>query len=364
MTRLKFLKTSVSAIVATAGLATGALAQDDPLSISYVVALTTVEWTNEIKAGAEAAAKDLDFPVTLKFSGPSSFDPGRQASIFMNEVQTSPDAIVITNVAAPLFIQPVLSAQENGQMVTWSNTAPSSEFYDGFFVSADPTTAGEETADVLAKALEEKLGTPAAEIEGAVVLGICLPGLAILENRIKGLRAGLETRMPNVSVLPTIPTKPDREGSFAVWNQAIRANSDALAFVDACEAGNLNVNRIIADDQLDAFGMSFDVPGEVRAAVQDGSFLAASSSNFFMQGYMATYATAMALHNEEPLPEGWLKIPSTLVVQDNAEAYNAAWDEIGDGGLRNYYADEIDAAIADLEAGNFSPIGEYDNPPS
>ncbi|MBW8638436.1 sugar ABC transporter substrate-binding protein [Hoeflea sp. WL0058] len=335
----------------------------EPIKISYVLAVTTLEWTSEIKAGAEAAVADLDFPVDVKFAGPSNFDPGKQASIFMNETQTSPDAMIITNVAAPLFIEPVREAQERGIAVTWTNASPAPDFYEGFFVSADPTQMGLEAADVLAKALEEKTGKPAADIEGTMVLGVCVPGLSVLENRVNGLRSGLEKLMPKVEVLPTIPTKPDREGSFAIWNQAMRKNAGALAYVDACEAGNLNIIRIVADDKLDALSLAFDVPGEVREAVADGTFLAASSSNFFMQGYMAVYATATALHADKPLPSGWLKIPATMVVQSNAGDYNEAWKDMQPG-LRAYYDSDIEKAKAAFEDGDLSPVAEYDNPPN
>lgn len=351
-----------AAILAMAGAATGALAGDDPINISYVLAVTTLEWTSEVKAGAEAAVKDLDFPVTVKFAGPASFDPGKQASIFMNETQTAPDAIIITNVAAPLFIEPVKEAEGRGIAVTWTNASPAPDFYDGFFVSADPTQMGLEAADVLARALEEKTGKPANEIEGTMVLGVCVPGLSVLENRVNGLRSGVTKLMPKVEVLPTIPTKPDREGSFAVWNQAMRKNAGALAYIDACEAGNLNIIRIIADDNLNALSLAFDVPGEVRAAVADGTFLAASSSNFFMQGYVAVYATAMALHNKEPLPSGWLKIPSTMVVQSNSGGYNAAWENM-ETGLRAFYDADIEAARKAFEDRDLAPVLEYDTPP-
>jgi ribose transport system substrate-binding protein len=357
----KWLAATASAMVLSS-VATLAVAEDKPIKISVVLAVTSLEWTNEIKAGAEEAIKDLDFPVDLKFAGPSSFDPSKQAQIFANEVQTGPDAIIITNVAAPLFVEPVHEAESRNILVTWTDASPTSDFFNGFFVSADPTEMGLEAAGVLATALEAKLGKPAAEIAGNVVVGVCVPGLSVLENRVNGLRSGLNKLMPKVAVSETLPTKPDREGSFAIWNQLMRKNTGALAYVDACEAGNLNIIKIMADDNIDALSLAFDVPGEVREAVVDGSMLAASSSNFFMQGYMSVYTTAMSLHNQKPLPSGWLKVPSTLIVKSNAEAYNAAWVDMATG-LRAYYKDDIEKAKAAFEHGDLSKIADYDTPP-
>jgi ribose transport system substrate-binding protein len=336
---------------------------EEPLKISYVVAVTTLEWTSEIKAGAEAAANDLGFPVDLKFSGPSNFDPSKQASIFMNEVQTSPDAIIITNVAAPLFIEPVLDAQSRGITVTWMNASPASEFYKGFFVSVDPTETGLVAAAILARALEKKHGKPAAEIEGKVLPGVCVPGLSVLENRIVGLRRGAAKLMPKIEMLDTIPTKPDREGNFAIWNQAIRKETGALAYVDACEAGTQNIAKIIEDDKLDAVTVAYDIPADLREAVKDGQMAEATAANFFTQGYMAVYTTATTLHEKKPLPEGWLKVKPLLLDQTNAAAYTEAWKDPVTG-MRAFFDGEIERAKAAFAKGELSPIADYDNPPN
>ena len=86
-------------------------APKDKVTISVVQALAAGEWSTEIIAGANAAAKDLGGKVRIRASGPTTFDPQRQVQMFQAELETKPDAIVVVNVAPPLFTQPALEAQ-------------------------------------------------------------------------------------------------------------------------------------------------------------------------------------------------------------------------------------------------------------
>jgi ribose transport system substrate-binding protein len=351
----------ISALIASAALPV--LAEDAPLKVTVLLFLTSGEFSTEIKAGANAAAKDLGFPIEVRFAGPSSFDPQKQAAIFQNEALTKPDAIIVGNVASALFVEPVLEAQKQGITVAWFNSAPAAEFYDGFFVSADPTAMGKAAAGVLAKTLEAKLGKPAADIEGQIYLGLCVPGLSVLENRVGGTRIGISKLMPKVEMPGTIATKPDREGNFAAWNQAIRKDPNALAYLDGCEAGQQNIAQLIREDKLAATSVAYDLPEDVRIAIRDGIIPAATPSSFFAQGYMSLYVTAKALHEKKPLPKGWLKIAPLVIDSANIGQYIEDWAQ-PETGLREFFAPELERARAAADKGEVSPIGEYDNPPA
>jgi len=49
------------------------------VTVSVVLALAAGEWSTEILAGADAAAKDLNGKVKVRVTGPTTFDPQRQA---------------------------------------------------------------------------------------------------------------------------------------------------------------------------------------------------------------------------------------------------------------------------------------------
>lgn len=358
--KTKTLFTGLLAVGMMAAATIPSMAADE-IRISFINALTAGEWNTEISSGAEAAIADLDFPVKLKVVGPSNFDPSRQATIFQQEAQTGVDAMIVTNVAPALFIEPGLQAEKSGIMVTWINSGPTAEFADDLFVAADPSEQGLASAKIVADALASKMGKSAADIEGEIVAGHCVPGLAVLENRILGFRAGMKTLMPNVTVLPSIETKTDREGSFVVWAQAIRKTPNALAYVDACEAGMQNIAKIIIDDKLSAVTVAMDSPEDVRLYVRDGQVPGIANSLFFTQAYVATYLTAMALHEGKPAPKGWVKLDPHPILQDEAGAFIEGWKNPVTG-LRKFHDADIKKALARAASGNLPASSEFETP--
>lgn len=352
----------VASVFLASAMAVPARAADNPVRITFLLAYTIGEWNTELRAGAEAAIKDLGFPVKLRVVGPSAFDPPKQALMFQDETQTSPDAIVITDVAPPLFIRPVMAAEKQGIKIAWINSAPASQFYKGFFVSVDPTEIGLTSADIIAKTLTKKLGKPADQIGGDAVLGLCVPGLAILENRIGGTRKGLAAKMPKLTVLPNIQTGPTRETNYVSWSQAIRKYPDARVYLDACEEGQRNIAKLIRDEHLSATSVAQDAPEEVRYAIRDHVIPASVPANYFVQAYLSVYFTAQSIHAGKPMPSGWLKIAPIVIDSSNIRAYIEAWANPMMG-LRRFYGDEIKRAVAAATSGQFAPIADYDHPP-
>lgn len=351
-----------AALLACATALAGPALAQDPITITYVGAFTANEWHTEIKAGAEQAVKDLGFPVELRVVGPTDFDPVQQAQIFTREAVTQPDAMIVTNVASALFVQPAMDAKAQGITVVWTNSAPTREFDEDLFVASDPKELGFATAQALADHLSQKMGQPADQIEGTVVVGLCVPGLMVLENRIAGLRAGLNDLMPKLTVSPTIETKPDRSGSFVAWNQAIAANRDALAYADACEAGQQNIAKIIEDDGLSGVTVVFDAPEEIRDAIQRGYVLVAAPTNHYLQAYIAVTLTAQALHDGKPLPAGWVKLPTNIIDSGNIGQMIAAWEDPS-AGLRAFFDADVAAISSDVAEGRIASTADYDLPP-
>ena len=198
------------------------------MTVSVVLALAAGEWSTEILAGANAAAKDLDGKVKVRVSGPTTFDPQRQAQMFLAELETKPDVLVVVNVAPPLFTQPALEAQARGANIVWINVPPMPEVKNALFVATDAFGMGQTGGEIVVAALEKSRNKAAAEITGDVVTAVCVPGLTVLENRLAGEVAYLKKKMPKINVLASFDSKPDRERNFALWDQAIRKTPNAL----------------------------------------------------------------------------------------------------------------------------------------
>jgi ribose transport system substrate-binding protein len=323
------------AVVATAG-SPGNAASKDSVTVSVVLALAAGEWSTEILAGANAAAKDLGGKVKVRVTGPTTFDPQRQAQMFLAELETKPDVLVVVNVAPPLFTQPALEAQSRGANIVWINVPPMPEVKNALFVASDAFGMGQTGGAIVVSELEKSLNKSAADISGDVVTAVCVPGLSVLENRLAGEVAYLKKKMPKISI-------------FALWDQAIRKTPKALTYIDPCEEGEENIPKILDNDKVKVPLVSYDSPEEVRDDVAQGSITAVVPANFFSQAYLAVYISADALLHGKPLPQGWVKVPHVTVDKSNIAAYQKAWEK-PETGLRDFYKVPIEATRDHLPA--------------
>ena len=54
--------------------------------------------------------------------------------MFLAELETKPDVLIVVNVAPPLFTQPALEAQSRGAHVVWISVPPMPDIKDPLFV--------------------------------------------------------------------------------------------------------------------------------------------------------------------------------------------------------------------------------------
>jgi ribose transport system substrate-binding protein len=342
------LLSPIALMVALLGVTAPAnAAPKDKVTISVVLALAAGEWSTEIIAGANAAAKDLNGKVNIRVTGPTTFDPQRQAQMFLAELETKPDALVVVNVAPPLFIQPALDAQARGAKIVWINVPPMPDIKNTLFVASDAFAMGQAGGEIIVSELEKMHGKPAAVITGDVVSAVEVPGLSVLENRLAGQVAYLKKKMPKINVLSEFDSKPDRERNFALWDQAIRKSPNALVYLDTGEEGEENIPKIT--DKIKRPFVSCDTPEEVRDDIAQGLITAATPANFFGQAYLAVYIAAQSILNDKPVPVGWVKVPFVVVDKSNIGAYQKAWEK-PETGLRSFYAKEVEAVRHNVPA--------------
>ncbi|MGR3375573.1 sugar ABC transporter substrate-binding protein [Salipiger abyssi] len=351
-------KGTIAALAALSATAGAAQAQDK-VTISLIQILTVQEWASEVEAGARAAVADIgEDKITLRVQGPAGFELAKQAQVTLSEVERGTDAIILSNVAPGAMIEPAAILAERGVPITWIVSAPPNEVENAFFVGSDPYAVGEAGANLIVDALEEKHGKPASELSGEIVQGLCVPGLPVLTRRMHAVEAAVSEKIPNATFLPPFDSKLDLTQSYASWNQAIQKYPDALFYTDPCEDANKNIQKIRVDDGIDVPQVYYDNPEIARQAVLDGEVTGLVSSNRFTEGYVAVWATAKALMDEEqPFPTGWLHVPYKVVDQENIGAYIAAWDDNG-AGLREFYDPEITTTRA-LPLTGLPPTSDY-----
>lgn len=326
------------AVLASVSGAAQAAEPKKTITISVIQAMTSQEWNSDIRAGAEAAAAQFGGAVKVRFAGPPNIDPPKQVQLFQNAVQAGTDAAVIVNVAQAFFVEPVKQAQAKGVAVVWTNDPPSAEVPGATFVGMDSFRMGQVVGDLLADGLLKRTKLAPEQVHGDGLTGMCVRGIAVLEQRVAGLKARLKERLPNVNLLPTIETKLDRRQNFTAWDQAIRANPKALFYADPCELGGINIAKIVKEGGMSVPTVSWDTPEEVRTAIKRGEIIGAVPPKFFYNTYAAVTLVAKYLLSGQPMPTGWFQTQMTTVDSGNVDALIKAYAS-PDGQMKLYQSD-------------------------
>jgi ribose transport system substrate-binding protein len=330
-----------SALAATASPDDLRAAERKP-RISLVLGATGTEFAGEQRAGAMAALRDLKGAVQLKVAGPAQIDPGQEVRIFQSEAATLPDAIIVAPIPPSLFTEPALRAQQQGIALVYLMSPPRSDVKNVLFVGQREYDMGRTVAGLIADRVAAKSGgKAAADITGMMVPGSCVPGMENLDDRMLGVHTELKQRLPKVTVLADMNTGNERGNSFSLWQQAVQARPNALAFIGACENDFSNLAKVKEDDRRNFEIVAFDTPETVRNSIKRGTIAAAVPPSHFASAYMAVWVTGNALLKKQKVPTGWLQTPITVIDARNVDVFNKA--SLPAANLESFYKKDIDA---------------------
>ena len=340
------LAVTLMALSATAvGIAPDYAAAKTSVRISLVLGATGTEFAGEQRAGAMAAVRDLKGAVQLKVSGPAQIDPGQEVKIFQSEAATLPDAIIVAPIPPSLFTEPALRAQDQRIPIAYLMSPPSAGVKNVLFVGQREYDMGRRVANLIADRVIAKSGNKApATITGDMVPGSCVPGMENLDDRMMGVHAALKERLPKVNVLADMNTGNERGSSFALWQQAVQAHPNALAFIGACENDFTNLAKIKEDDKRAFEMVVFDTPEAVRNSLKKGTIAEAVPPSHFTSAYMAVWVVGNALLKDQIMPTGWMETPITVIDAKNVAAFDKA--SLPPASLETFYKKDIDALKA------------------
>ncbi len=300
-------------------------------------------YTQQLLDGAKAAADECGAEITT--AGPPAFDSQQQVTLFQDIVSAGADATVIVAYPAEFWIRPIDDAVADGVVVsTFDVESPAS--LQSLHTAPKQKDQGRAMADALADALGE-------DAEGTVYVGICLPGLELIEARIVGFRERMAERVPGVEMPPNFDVAFDQTENYARWNDVIDQNPGGLAYVGYCENDLPSLVRIKeADPEADYLIASIGLNPDGLQGIADGTALAAIGQKPFMQGYVAMRAMLENLANGTDTPRGWIDVQPEVVTADNVEAVKAREESLANGTAETqaYYQPEIDALFADINS--------------
>jgi ABC-type sugar transport system substrate-binding protein len=300
-------------------------------------------YTQQLLDGAQAAADECGAEITT--AGPPAFDSQQQVTLFQDIVSGGADAVVLVGFPAEFWIRPIDEAVGRGVVVsTFDVESPAS--LQSLHTAPKQKDQGRAMANVLADALGE-------DATGTVYVGICLPGLELIEARIVGFREVMAERLPGVEVPPNFDVAFDQTENFARWNDVISQNPGGLAYVGYCENDLPSLVRIKESDPEATYLIgSIGLNPDGLQGIADGTALVAIGQKPFMQGYVAMRAMLENLVAGTETPRGWIDVQPEIVTADNVAEVIAREESLAEGtaATQAYYQPEIDAIFADVNS--------------
>lgn len=304
-------------------------------------------YTQQLLDGAKAAADECGAEITT--AGPPAFDTQAEVALFQDSVSGGADAVVLVAFPGEFWIRPIDDAVADGTVVsTFDVEAPAS--LQSLHTAPKQKDQGRAMADVLGAALIEKHG---ADPQGTVYVGICLPGLELIEARIVGFRERMDELVPNVEMPDNFDVAFDQTENFARWVDVIDQNPGGLAYVGYCENDLPSLVRIKeADPEADYLIGSIGLNPDGLQGIADGTALVAIGQKPFMQGYVAMRAMLENLAAGTDTPRGWIDVQPEIVTAANVAEVTAREESLADGTAETqaFYQGEIDALFADVNS--------------
>jgi ABC-type sugar transport system substrate-binding protein len=308
--------------------------------LGFVVANVSLNFAREMADGGTAAAAAAG-GVELQVAGPPTTDGPQEVQIFQNTLITSPDGVVIENLAPDLFTRTQAQAIDKGIPLIALDTI-------GLPGSKIETYVGNDNYDLGATLAREALERLGPNPTGLIVLGNPNPGVPVLDSRVQGLKDTFAAEAPGITTKGPFETFSDPGKSYNAWSSLVRANASALAFLGVGDADSYSLARVKKQTGGEYLTAGFDLDDQTLQAVKDGTNFVAISPEHFLKGYVALALLADAVKNGTDVPEGWIRVPGLVVDSTNIDTIIER--QKSQEGREQQIAPEAKKILADLAA--------------
>lgn len=307
------------------------------LKIGYVLHGLN-DFTAVIKRGAEQAGRDLD--VDVEVQGPSSFEATEAIGMFEGMVQKKLDGMVVVPMPGEVWVKPIKEATDAGVPVVTSNIT-SAELGAASWFGQDEYQSGVILATELRKMLESD-----GKKSGKILAGICKPGVAVLEERYKGFKKGLEGSGYTVTDPKDVGT--ENTANYSAWENQATANPDAVATVGLCSMDIPNLAKLKTRTNGKWLIGGYDLNTETLESIKAGTTQISLGQHPYLQGYLPVLAMVRHLRDKTPLPRGWVDVGTEQVTKATVDAIYPR--ETNQGEEAKWYKDYIKKNFGDLNA--------------
>ena len=305
------------------------------LKIGYVMHGQN-SFTAVIQRGAEQAGHDLG--VDVEVTGPASFDATEAIGMFEGMAQKKKDGLIVIPMPGEVWVKPIKEAMSAGIPVVTANIT-STESGAASWFGQDEYQSGVILATELRKMLDAE-----GKKGGKIVAGNCKPGVAVLDERYKGFKKGLEGSAYTVTDPKNVGT--EKAANYSEWENQATANPDAVATVGVCSMDIPNLSQLKLRSKGAWLIGGYDLERETVESIKAGTTQISLGQHPYLQGYLPVVALVHHLRDKTPLPKGWVNVGTEVVTKANVDAIYPR--ETDQGEEAKWYKDYIKKNFGDL----------------
>ncbi len=324
---------------------TGTTAAPKQVNIGYNYATSAVNAMQEMALGATAAAETSP-GVNFSQASPGPPDVPKQVALLTTAANTSKDGIAIQSLQPDLFARPAADIKAKGiPLVAVDAPIPNIDL-----------VISNSNYDLGAMVATEIITKIPADAKGEVVFGVAVPGLSVLEQRVKGMQDVLKKERPGLTFAGPYDTKMTPTEAYAAWSEIVKAHPDAVAYMwpGSADSGALaDIQRQTGKKLLCA---GCDLEDKGLQGIKDGYILALGSPEHWMKGYIATKLLIDQAQLGKALPVGWWNTGSLLVTADNVDEIMAR--QVDNQTRLAWFQPQVDEQLANPDK-YLGPISDF-----
>jgi ABC-type sugar transport system substrate-binding protein len=294
------------------------------------------DFTQIIKQGAEDAATDEKISVDV--TGPAGFVATDAIAMFEGMTQKRVAGLIVIPMPGEVWVTPIRQATEAGIPVLTANVSSPDSTATLWFGQNEYASGV-----ILAKELRKGL-TAAGKLDGKIVVGICAPGVEVLDQRYAGFKHGMQGTKYTVTAPFDVNT--ENTANYGAWENLAGANREVVAMVGLCSMDLPNLARLKERTKGEWLIGGYDLGRETLDALRSGTIHVALGQHPYLQGYLPVAALARYARDKQTLPQGWIDVGTEVVTKDNVDTVYAR--ETDTAAQAKWYRDYVAQHFADL----------------
>jgi ribose transport system substrate-binding protein len=288
----------------------GGAAKSGQKTIAVIPKGVSHSFWQSVKAGADAAGKDLNVKIIWK--GPAQeTDYSGQINIVEDMINQRVDGIVLAPSHGDSLVPIVKRAEDSGIPVTIFDSGISTDQYLSY-VSTDNRLGGA----VAAKRMGEKLGG-----KGKVAILGVKKGSVSTDEREEGFRETIQKEFPGIKIVPIIfYGEANAAKSMAVAEDVLTSNPDLTGMFASNESSTVGALRAIRPRNLagKVILVGFDATSDLVQNVREGAIDSLVLQNPFKMGYEGVKTIVDKTSGKQP--ERRIDTGVALLTKDNIDA--------------------------------------------